>query len=132
MRFWEKTVSFIKCLNRLVNVCECFIEGTPKKIAEEDQIIVSIFITPDNKIKIHDVMGVEMDAQLLALSLPYVVTLQKLNIVRDIMSDFDGLEDCSQATKEAIIDFSYHLSIGKLVLNKYFMPFAVKQKKLKI
>lgn len=96
-----------------------FIEGTPKKLAEEEQIIVSMFITPDNKIKIHDIMGVEVDAQLLALSVPYIVTLQKLNIVRDVMSDFDGLEDCSKVTKEAIIDFSYHLSIGKLVFNNH-------------
>lgn len=66
-----------------------------------------------------------MDAQLLALSVPYIVTLQKLNIVREVMSDFDGLEDCSKATKEAIIDFSYHLSIGKLLVLSQIMLMMV-------
>ncbi|XP_066140255.1 intraflagellar transport protein 140 homolog isoform X1 [Euwallacea fornicatus] len=83
-------------------------------LVDEDQVIVTMFITSTNKIKIHDIRPVEMDVQLLALSLPYIVTLQKLNIVRDIMSDFVGLEECSRSTKEAVIDFSYHLSIGNM------------------
>ncbi|KAL1494371.1 hypothetical protein ABEB36_009980 [Hypothenemus hampei] len=85
-----------------------------KPLSEEDQIIVTMFVLPDNFIKIHDIRAVEADATLLGLSIPFIVTLQKLSIVRDVMNDFNGLEDCSLCTKEAVINFSYHLSIGNM------------------
>ncbi|ERL85430.1 hypothetical protein D910_02850 [Dendroctonus ponderosae] len=85
-----------------------------KPLAEEDQIIVTMFVLPNNKIKIHDVKAVEADTRLLGLSIPHIVTLQKLSIFREVMSDFTGLEECSRNTKEAVIDFSYHLSLGNM------------------
>ncbi|XP_050298165.1 intraflagellar transport protein 140 homolog isoform X2 [Anthonomus grandis grandis] len=88
--------------------------GKPISLQDEDQIIVTMFILPENKIQIHDVRAVESDARLLGLAIPYIVTLQKLSIVRDCMPDFTGLEDCDRNTKEAVIDFSYHLSLGNM------------------
>ncbi|CAG9773857.1 unnamed protein product [Ceutorhynchus assimilis] len=85
-----------------------------KTLSEEDQIVVTMFILPENKIKIHDIKAIDSEARLLGLSIPYTVTLQKLSIVREIMSDFSGLENCNSTTKQAVLDFSYHLSLGNM------------------
>lgn len=107
-------LQYMQCLLSLVAhlaYISIFLEVL-KPLTDEDQIIVTMFVLPENSIKIHDIRAVEADARLLGLSIPYIVTLQKLNIVRDVMSDFSGLEDCDRNTKEAVIDFSYHLSLG--------------------
>ncbi|XP_030750473.1 intraflagellar transport protein 140 homolog isoform X2 [Sitophilus oryzae] len=85
-----------------------------KTLKDEDQVIVTMFVLPENGIQIHDLKSVEPDTRLLGVSIPYIVTLQKLSIVRDVMSDFNGLEECDKNTKEAVIDFSYNLSLGNM------------------
>ncbi|XP_030750453.1 intraflagellar transport protein 140 homolog [Sitophilus oryzae] len=88
--------------------------GESKTLKDEDQVIVTMFVLPENGIQIHDLKSVEPDTRLLGVSIPYIVTLQKLSIVRDVMSDFNGLEECDKNTKEAVIDFSYNLSLGNM------------------
>lgn len=72
-----------------------------------------MFVSPEWGIKIHDIKAIASDARLLALSTPYIIVLKKMDIVRDVMNDFIGLEQCNNTTKEAVLDFSYNLSIGK-------------------
>ncbi|XP_076275745.1 intraflagellar transport protein rempA isoform X2 [Rhynchophorus ferrugineus] len=85
-----------------------------KLLKDHEQIIVTMFILPENGIKLHDVKAVENDTRLLGVSIPYIVTLQKLSIIRDIMADFGGLEDCDKTTKDAVVDFSFNLSLGNM------------------
>lgn len=72
-----------------------------------------MFVSSENGIRIHDIKATDPEARLLACSTPYIVTLQKLSIVREVMSDFNGLEKCDKATRDAVLDFSYNLTLGK-------------------
>ncbi|GJQ73670.1 putative intraflagellar transport protein 140 [Trypoxylus dichotomus] len=83
-------------------------------LENEDHVIVTLFISSECGIRIHDIKAIAPDAKLLALSTPYIVILKKLDIVREVMNDFIGLEHCNIATKEAVLEFSYNLSLGNM------------------
>ncbi|CAH2002580.1 unnamed protein product [Acanthoscelides obtectus] len=85
-----------------------------KSLKDEDHIIITMFISSENVIRIHDIKAIEPDARLLACATPHIVTLEKLSIVRDIMSDFLGLEKCDKTTRSAVLDFSYNLALGNM------------------
>lgn len=75
--------------------------------------MITIFVTKEHGIQLQDIRAINPDAKLLAVSTPYLLILKKLNVVRETMSNFNGIENCNKATKEAILEFSYHLSLGK-------------------
>lgn len=84
-----------------------------KGLKEEDHIIVTLFISSGNGIKIHDIRSAELETRLISCATPFIVSLQKLSIVREVMSDFSGLENCDNGTRDAVLEFSYNLSLGK-------------------
>lgn len=81
-------------------------------INDEEKIIVTMFISTEHGIKIQDVRAIAADAKLLSVAAPFLITLQKLNIVREVLNGFAGLQNCNKATKDAVLDFSYNLSLG--------------------
>ncbi|VEN35720.1 unnamed protein product [Callosobruchus maculatus] len=85
-----------------------------KRLKDEDHIIITMFISSENGIRIHDIKAIDPDTRLLACATPFIVTLEKLSIVRDIMSDFVGLEKCDKTTRGAVLDFSYNLALGNM------------------
>ncbi|KAJ8931389.1 hypothetical protein NQ314_015707 [Rhamnusium bicolor] len=85
-----------------------------KNLKDEDHVIITMFVSSENGIRIHDIKAADPDARLLACVTPHIVTLHKLSIVRDIMSDFNGLEKCDKATRDAVLDFSYNLTLGNM------------------
>ncbi|KAJ8978265.1 hypothetical protein NQ317_012623 [Molorchus minor] len=85
-----------------------------KNLREEDHIVVTMFVSTENGLRIHDIRVADPDARLLACATPYVVMLQKLSIVREVMGDFGGLEKCDKNTRDAVLDFSYNLSLGNM------------------
>ena len=63
--------------------------------------------------------------KLIAVEIPFLVTLESsdlndekeksgpgVKVVRNVMSDFVGLEESDKATRDAVIKFSFFLSIG--------------------
>ncbi|KAG5881961.1 hypothetical protein JTB14_020525 [Gonioctena quinquepunctata] len=85
-----------------------------KKLEDEDLILITMFVSPENLIKIHDIRAISLETQILACSTPFIVTLQKLSIIREVMNDFIGLESCDKSTRDAILDFSYNISLGNM------------------
>lgn len=72
-----------------------------------------MFVSSEHGINIQDIKSIDQDVKLLALATPYIVELKKLDIVREIMNDFVGLDNCSSEAKQAVLDFSYNLCLGK-------------------
>ncbi|EFA08985.1 Intraflagellar transport protein 140 homolog-like Protein [Tribolium castaneum] len=87
---------------------------TKTTLKDQDHIIITMFVSSEHGIKMHDIRGVEAESRLLALATPYLVILEKLVIVRDVMSDFNGLESCNKETRDAVLNFSYNLSLGNM------------------
>ncbi|XP_057670783.1 intraflagellar transport protein 140 homolog [Diorhabda carinulata] len=85
-----------------------------KNVTDDDNILVTMFVSPENNIKIHDIKPTDIETKLLACVAPFVVSVQKLSIMRDIMNDFIGLEKCDDVTGKAILDFSYYSSLGDM------------------
>ncbi|XP_074040796.1 intraflagellar transport protein rempA isoform X2 [Leptinotarsa decemlineata] len=85
-----------------------------RKPKDEDQILITMFISSENSIRIHDIIGIDSETRILACSSPFIITLQKMSIVKEVMNDFIGLETCDKATREAILDFSYNLTLGNM------------------
>ncbi|KAK9885497.1 hypothetical protein WA026_010990 [Henosepilachna vigintioctopunctata] len=85
-----------------------------KSLQDEDHIIITMFISSEDGIKMHDVKASETETRLIDVSTPFIVTLQKLSIVREVMTDFIGLEKCDKVTRDAVLDFSYNLSLGNM------------------
>lgn len=85
-----------------------------QELKDEDHIVVTMFVSPEHGIRIQDVKGADAEARLLGVCTPYIVVLEKLAVVRQVMADFQGLENCNKSTRDAVLDFSYNLSLGKL------------------
>ncbi|CAH0563779.1 unnamed protein product [Brassicogethes aeneus] len=88
--------------------------GVQKTLKDEDHILITMFVSPDNAIKMHDVKPIDPESRLISVATPFIATLQKLSIVREVMGDFIGLESCDGVTKTAVLDFSYNLSLGNM------------------
>ncbi|KAF5302514.1 hypothetical protein FQR65_LT00886 [Abscondita terminalis] len=87
---------------------------TKRTLEDEEHIVITMFISFDHGIRIQDIRAIDAESKLIALATPYLIILNKVNIVREIMNDFSGLEVCNKVTKEAILDFSYNLSLGNM------------------
>ncbi|KAK5641268.1 hypothetical protein RI129_009815 [Pyrocoelia pectoralis] len=85
-----------------------------RTLEDEDQVIITMFVSTDHGIRIQDIKAIDPESKLLALATPCMIILNKNNIERVVMNDFNGLETCNKATKEAILDFSYNLSLGNM------------------
>lgn len=90
-----------------------------KMLKDEDHVIITTFVSSENGINIHDIKAADSETRLLACSTPHIITLQKLSIIREVMSDFNGLEKCEKTTRNAVLDFSYNLTLGKVVRNLF-------------
>lgn len=90
-----------------------FISVDKKNLKDEDHIIITMFVSTEHGIRIHDIRPVELETKLLACIAPFIISVQKLSMVRDVMNDFIGLEKCDSTTSNAVLDFSYHLSLGE-------------------
>lgn len=71
-----------------------------------------MFVSPGNGISVHDVRAAGPETRLISCATPYIVTFQNQTIVREVMSDFNGLEKCDVNTRKAVLEFSYNLSLG--------------------
>lgn len=85
-----------------------------KPLDLEEQILVTMFYSHDRGISIQDIRMTDPEARLLGMATPYIAILQKLSVHRELMNDFNGLETCNKATKDAVLDFSYNLSLGNM------------------
>lgn len=85
-------------------------------LRDEDHIIITMFVSTESGIRIQDIKATDPESRLLGVSTPYVILLKKLSIVRDLMTDFSGLENCNKATKDAVLDFSFNLALGNYVI----------------
>lgn len=86
----------------------------PKENSQRDRVIVTMFVSSEDGIKLHDVKPIERESRLLSVATPHIALLSKLSIVRETMSDFVGLNDTDKTTREAVLDFSYNLSLGNM------------------
>ncbi|CAH1389189.1 unnamed protein product [Nezara viridula] len=96
----------------------------PRDISKYDvliptTILVSFLSSAEHGLLLRESLSMDDDyVSLLAVSIPYFVVAkkppsqQKIMVDRIVMKDFEGLEDCDSATKNAVINFSFSLSIG--------------------
>jgi intraflagellar transport protein 140 len=87
---------------------------TKTLLKDEDHVVITMFVSTEHGIKMHDIKAVDVESRLLAVATPYIILLEKLVIIREVMSDFSGLENCSKATRDAVLNFSYNLSLGNM------------------
>lgn len=83
-------------------------------LKNEDQILITMFISSDHGILVQDIKPTPTDTRLLAVSTPHIAMLHKQTIRKQTMTDFVGLESCNKTTRAAILDFSYNLSFGNM------------------
>ncbi|XP_022916343.2 intraflagellar transport protein 140 homolog [Onthophagus taurus] len=87
--------------------------GNKNELENEDHVLVSIFYS-ESGICIHDIKAIPSEAKLLGLNTPYIIILKKMSILREVMNEFVGLEGCNKTTREAVLDFSYNLTLGNM------------------
>ncbi|KAJ1532231.1 hypothetical protein ONE63_000848 [Megalurothrips usitatus] len=91
-------------------------------IQEAEVVVATLLSSPEHDMLIQDVFPfADHHSGLLGLHVPYYVLLRKSQdwklqapIERVLLRDFEGLADCDKATRDAIISFSYHLSLGNM------------------
>ena len=86
--------------------------------------LISLFVHEDLGVVIHGSQPASDGLQkLIAVEIPFLVTLASnledgdgpgVRVVRNVMSDFVGLEESDKATRDAVIKFSFYLSIGNM------------------
>ena len=90
--------------------------------------IMTMFVDADHGIRMQDVFPLEKPLEMLVgLSVPRLYFVQKgenddgakatganSSLMSTVMRDFVGLEDVDSTTKQALLDFSYYLTIGNM------------------
>ncbi|XP_063235193.1 intraflagellar transport protein 140 homolog [Bacillus rossius redtenbacheri] len=94
---------------------------TPDQASEV--VLVTLFTSPEAGLMVQDVQPLPDDhSQLLGVSTPHYVLLNKPSaqvsgggLVRRVtMRDFEGIGACDKATRDAVLNFSYHLTVGNM------------------
>lgn len=112
-----------KVINGLIfNIILLILAPNDERKAPPDNILISFFITSDHRIIIKEVQELDLGAQLISLVSPHIIILLDGSINRIILSDFHGMEKNDDTIRPALLNFSYHLSLGLLpsLLIQYF------------
>ena len=126
-----KSVSGKYVVNHSWDLCEsnflaCYTQGFSEieyNTQPQKPSLVSLFIHEDHGVVIHDSQNTsDQLIKLIAVEIPFLVTLVTAleskgpgaKVERNVMSDFVGLGDSDKATKDAVIKFSFYLSIGNM------------------
>ncbi|XP_021936986.1 intraflagellar transport protein 140 homolog isoform X3 [Zootermopsis nevadensis] len=102
--------------------------NSDKESKEAEVVLVTFFATPDSEhLLLQDVTPLQSGkhSHLLAVHIPYYLLLRKHSqqqtgksssgmVERFIMKDFEGLQNCDKQTRDAVLDFSYNLSVGNM------------------
>ncbi|KAK7788798.1 hypothetical protein R5R35_010909 [Gryllus longicercus] len=88
---------------------------------QQEVLLVTIFTTPEQGIILQDIFPMSSDfTKLLGVHTPHYLLLKKpsqtsaTNSEKLIMRDFEGLQTCDKSTRDAVLHFSYNLSIGNM------------------
>ncbi|KAF0771516.1 Uncharacterized protein FWK35_00000315 [Aphis craccivora] len=94
-----------------------------KKKMIGSSVILSMFFIEQKGFKIQDIIHCpDQFCAILGLDAPYYITLFKHNtntktrVKRNLMKEFEGIEDCNSDIRAAIINFGYNLCLGDLDL----------------
>ncbi|KAG8223373.1 hypothetical protein J437_LFUL001251 [Ladona fulva] len=86
-------------------------------------VLVTLFTSPEGEILIQNsVPFPDEHVKLLAVEIPHFILLKRPTAVdegsglceRKVMRDFEGLEDSDRTTRDAVVNFSYFLSMGNV------------------
>ena len=121
---WDHGESnFLACYTQCVNAEMDYNSTPPHQFGPQQKpSLVSLFVHEDHGVVVHDSQNTsDKLIKLIAVEIPFLVTLVTAledkgpgaKVERNVMSDFVGLEDSDKATKDAVIRFSFYLSIGK-------------------
>ncbi|MGH0139831.1 UNVERIFIED_CONTAM: hypothetical protein FKN15_009952 [Acipenser sinensis] len=81
---------------------------------QADVLVVSFFSTQEHRLLLQDSYPRPAGMQaLLALHVPYYYFTRKM-VSRQALRDFVGLEDCDKPTRDAMLNFSFYLTIGDM------------------
>ncbi len=86
---------------------------------EAKSSLISLFVHEDLGVVIHGSQPASENlSKLVAVEIPFLITLElkedSMKVIRNVMSDFVGLEESDKATRDAVIKFSFYLSIGNM------------------
>ncbi|XP_037074398.1 intraflagellar transport protein 140 homolog isoform X2 [Pollicipes pollicipes] len=90
---------------------------------QSELLIVSMFSTSESGVVVQDWVPLgEQHSHVVGVAVPYFYLLLKLDslildadkISTHVMRDFQGLENADKPTKQAMMEFSYHLSVGNM------------------
>lgn len=105
-----------------VPITVCWDSVDPRLVAchirsNMDETIKCLFAHPGGLIEYKNWQGVESDDieyNLCTLSTPYIVTMKDGSLVKNIMNEFVGSEDCDASIRGYLLDYLYHVTMGQM------------------
>ncbi|XP_046399396.1 intraflagellar transport protein 140 homolog [Ischnura elegans] len=99
--------------------------STTNLFRRPEVVLVTLFTSPEGEILMQNsVTFPENHVKLTGVEIPHFILLRKPTSVdeatggglsdRKVMRDFEGLEDCDKSTRDAVVNFSYYLSMGNM------------------
>ncbi|XP_040583059.1 intraflagellar transport protein 140 homolog [Lepeophtheirus salmonis] len=105
--------------NNLINLRN---RGSIKNLGGD--LLLSLFVHDDFGVVVHDVTSYNSNpVKLIGVSIPFIVLIKDnysaeqdsaMTVERFVMKDFLGLEDSDKPTRDAVVRFSFYLSIGNM------------------
>ncbi|KOC69370.1 Intraflagellar transport protein 140 like protein [Habropoda laboriosa] len=91
-------------------------------VSKVSVVLVSVFATSDHGIVVQDIKPIkDENCRVLGVHAPYIIILnsekvaERMSKVRKLlMRDFEELGECDVATKKAVLDFSFHISVANM------------------
>ncbi|CAI4224269.1 unnamed protein product [Auanema sp. JU1783] len=106
------------------------VEAIPSTYEIEDSYILSMFITAEHGLQLHDLQKKsQICDKLIGISVPYLYFLKKTEfddedqrgektvarvVVAKTLREFIGIEDCDEDTRKGMLDFSLFLTLGHM------------------
>ncbi|XP_017888145.1 intraflagellar transport protein 140 homolog [Ceratina calcarata] len=91
-------------------------------VSKTTVVLVSMFATSDHGIVVQDIKPIkDENCRVLGVHTPYLIILnsekiaeRNSKITKLLMRDFEELGECDSATKKAVLDFSFHISVANM------------------
>lgn len=79
-----------------------------------DEQINILFVTNKDEFGISEDMDLTSNEKLINLCVPHIITLKVTTIHKHFLRDFRGIENCDEATRRTVLNFSLNVALGKM------------------
>lgn len=73
-----------------------------------------MFVSDKKEIGLSEEINLNPNEKLINLCVPHIITLRVTSIEKTSLRDFVGLDNCDEATRKTVMNFTLNVALGKM------------------